>query len=96
MMAKSKYNDKLTPREFEILSVFAYGASTLQQVADKIGIERRTVQTHLHNIYEKLNVTKLHCAILKVFPPSQIDYSLIDKEKTFKNYHNVTIIKEKR
>ena len=76
-MAKSKYSDRLTDREFEILTVFAYEASTLQQVADKLGIGRRTVQTHLNNIYQKLNVTKLHCALMKLFPPTQIDYSLV-------------------
>lgn len=79
MQVKSKYNSKLTQREFEILSFFAYGTSTLGEVANNTGIEICTVRSHLANIYQKLNVGKLHCAIAKVFPPSKVDYSLIER-----------------
>ena len=45
----------LTRREEEILALLAKGCR-YREIADQLGISIRTVSTHLHNIYEKLNV----------------------------------------
>lgn len=47
--------DTLTPREQEILDALAHGLR-YQEIADQLGISRRTVSTHIHNLYEKLHV----------------------------------------
>lgn len=46
----------LTTRELEVLELIATGAST-REVADQLYITRRTVTTHLSNIYQKLGVS---------------------------------------
>jgi DNA-binding CsgD family transcriptional regulator len=47
---------RLTKREIEVLSLIAQGRSS-QEVADTLFVSKRTVDFHLANIYEKLNVT---------------------------------------
>ncbi len=51
--------EDLTPREREILTLIAEGA-TNQQIADTLVIEVGTVKNHVHNILEKLNVSNRH------------------------------------
>ncbi len=46
---------RLTKREIEVLSLIAQGRSS-QEVADALFVSKRTVDFHLANIYEKLNV----------------------------------------
>ena len=46
---------ELTPREVEILTQVAKGASNAQ-IAEKLFIKDTTIKTHLNNIYKKLNV----------------------------------------
>lgn len=47
--------DRLTPRETEILQGLADGFST-ERLADKLGISRNTLRTHVQNILFKLKV----------------------------------------
>ena len=49
-------NVRLTRREVEILSLIVEGHSS-KTVADLLFVSKRTVDFHLDNIYEKLNVT---------------------------------------
>jgi len=49
-------NVRLTKRELEILSLIVEGHSS-KQVADMLFVSKRTVDFHLDNIYEKLQVT---------------------------------------
>lgn len=46
-------DEKLTPRERAILSLIAQGL-LLKQIAERSGIERNTVRSHLRRAYEKL------------------------------------------
>lgn len=47
--------DKLTPREIDVIELLAQGLSNLE-IANELHIADRTVQTHLSNIYVKLDV----------------------------------------
>jgi predicted ATPase/DNA-binding CsgD family transcriptional regulator/DNA-binding XRE family transcriptional regulator len=63
----------LSPRETEILAIAAEGLAS-KQIASRLGIEPSTVQTHLHRIYEKLQVPSRTAAVtraqkLKLLPP---------------------------
>ena len=46
---------KLTPREEAILRSVSYGSSN-KELAEKFGVSVSTIETHLRNIYEKLQV----------------------------------------
>ncbi|NMC14674.1 MAG: helix-turn-helix transcriptional regulator [Chloroflexi bacterium] len=47
--------NNLTERELEILEILSQGKSN-KELADSLGISENTVEQHLKNIYEKLNV----------------------------------------
>lgn len=47
-------NYHITPREKEILNYLSQGLS-YQEVADELSISIKTLKTHIHNIYKKLN-----------------------------------------
>lgn len=47
--------EPLTPRELEVLRLLA-GAASNREIADRLEISPRTVETHLANIYGKLGV----------------------------------------
>jgi DNA-binding CsgD family transcriptional regulator len=54
---------ELTPAEREVVEEVCAGRSN-PQVAERLGISRRTVETHLRNIYTKLGVpTRLALAV---------------------------------
>jgi non-specific serine/threonine protein kinase len=48
--------DALTPREIEVLRLLAAGL-TDAQIADRLSLSARTVQTHVRSIYSKLDLT---------------------------------------
>ena len=50
-----KPGDLLTEREVEVLKALSKGYSN-QQIAEELYISQRTVQNHLHNIYNKLGI----------------------------------------
>jgi len=56
--------NKLTARELEVLSLIEEGLVT-KEVANKLLISIRTVETHRRNIHEKLGVRNVTAAIHK-------------------------------
>jgi DNA-binding NarL/FixJ family response regulator len=46
---------RLTPREREVLALLAEGLST-RQIARRLGLSDRTVESHIGNVYQKLDV----------------------------------------
>ena len=59
--------NSLTRRELEILQLVAEGLSN-EEISKKIYISRKTVKTHLTNIFDKLNVNNRFKAVLCVMP----------------------------
>lgn len=57
-------SDALTPREIEILQFLAQGLSN-REIAEALYISERTVQTHLTNIFAKMQVSSRLEAVLK-------------------------------
>jgi DNA-binding NarL/FixJ family response regulator len=53
----SATTDHLTPREREVLVLIEQGLSN-KQIAQRLGIEVRTVKNHVHNLLEKLRVQR--------------------------------------
>ena len=51
-----EHYDELTEREREILTLIASGM-TNQEISDQLTIEVGTVKNHIHNIFDKLNVS---------------------------------------
>jgi len=47
----------ISDRESEVLTLLATGHSN-QEIADRLFISLNTVKTHLHNLYQKLEVTR--------------------------------------
>ena len=56
----------LTEREAEILRILSRG-SRYKEISDQLNISVATVRTHIHNIYEKLQVQSRTDALNKVF-----------------------------
>lgn len=52
---QQKSLDVLTEREIDVLKALAKGYSNIQ-IAESLYISQRTVQNHLHNIYNKLGI----------------------------------------
>jgi len=52
---RAKVRDVLTPREIEIVRMVARGLSN-REVGERLFIGEGTVKTHLHSIYEKLDL----------------------------------------
>jgi DNA-binding NarL/FixJ family response regulator len=59
--------EKLTKREREMLDLLAKGYR-YKEIADQLYISFETVRTHIHNIYEKLQVQSRTEALNKMFP----------------------------
>jgi len=62
--------DKLSAREQEILSFLSKGYR-YKEIAAKLFVSIETVRKHIHNIYEKLQVSSRTDAINKVYPNKQ-------------------------
>ncbi|MDX1931764.1 MAG: response regulator transcription factor [Capsulimonadales bacterium] len=56
LSSETAQNVKLTKREIEVLTLVIEGKSS-KEVADLLFVSKRTVDFHLANIYEKLDVT---------------------------------------
>jgi DNA-binding NarL/FixJ family response regulator len=50
--------DRLTAREREVLSLMAQGTSN-RHIGEDLFIDRKTVETHVSNIFAKLNLTRV-------------------------------------
>lgn len=57
---------QLSPREKEILALLAKGY-LYKEIAGQLGLSVETVRTHIHNIYEKLQVRTRTEAVMKVY-----------------------------
>jgi DNA-binding NarL/FixJ family response regulator len=66
-LAQNTDMGKLTRREREMLDLLAKGYR-YKEIADQLFISFETVRTHIHNIYEKLQVQSRTEALNKVFP----------------------------
>lgn len=55
-MDPGRATDRLSSREFAVLRLIAQGRAN-KEIAIELGISLRTVEGHLHNIFEKLRVT---------------------------------------
>lgn len=63
---KSGFEDPLSPRELEILSLLGNGL-VKKEVAQELSISFHTVATYIRRIYEKLDVQNAPAAISKAF-----------------------------
>lgn len=53
---------RLTGREVELLQLLARGCTYIQ-VADRLGMSVHTVESHVKNVYRKLNVHSARAAV---------------------------------
>ncbi len=60
----SHENEKLSPREVEVLNLLARGY-LYKEIAESLHITLRTVNTHIYRIYEKLHVCSRSQAVAK-------------------------------
>jgi DNA-binding NarL/FixJ family response regulator len=67
VVEQNKDMEKLTNREREMLDLLAKGYR-YKEIADQLSISFETVRTHIHNIYEKLQVQSRTEALNKAFP----------------------------
>ena len=57
-------NQKLTPRESQVLELIASGC-TYSQTAERLGISLHTVTSHIKNLYRKLDVHSAAAAVMR-------------------------------
>jgi DNA-binding CsgD family transcriptional regulator len=69
-------NVKLTKREVEVLTLVIEGKSS-KEVADLLFVSKRTVDFHLANIYEKLQVTNRVQAFREATRRGLIPFSIV-------------------
>ena len=55
-------NTRLTCRETEVLQLLARGCTYIQ-VGDRLGMSVHTVESHVKNVYRKLNVHSARAAV---------------------------------
>lgn len=73
---ESAQNVKLTKREVEVLTLVIEGKSS-KEVADLLFVSKRTVDFHLANIYEKLQVTNRVQAFREATRRGLIPFSIV-------------------
>ncbi len=59
-----QYTEELHPREIEVLKLVARGASN-REIAGQLRLSERTVQTHLTNVFKRLQVSSRTEAVLQ-------------------------------
>jgi DNA-binding NarL/FixJ family response regulator len=81
-LENSQNSAELHPREVEVLTLAAKGVGN-KKIGDRLGISERTVQTHMVNIFRKLNVTTRTEAVLHALREGWLTLdSLENEEKT--------------
>ena len=68
---------KLTKREIEVLTLVIEGKSS-KEVAEQLFVSKRTVDFHLANIYDKLNVTNRVQALREAMRQGLIPFRITD------------------
>ena len=71
---------KLTKREGEVLTLVIEGKSS-KEVADQLFVSKRTVDFHLANIYDKLNVTNRVQAFREATRRGLISFQIVGGSK---------------
>jgi DNA-binding NarL/FixJ family response regulator len=66
--ARALLMHRLTPREREVLHLLCQGLQTLE-IADKLGVSKHTVRTHLGSVLVKLGANSRAGALVKYFNP---------------------------
>lgn len=69
---------ELTPKKHKILTLIAYGY-TDKEVAQKMNMSQRTVQTHIASIIDKLNARNRVNAVVKYLQLNP-DWKIYEKE----------------
>ncbi len=76
-LSKTEFEQLLTERELEVLSLLAEGR-VKKEIAERLQISLSTVVTHVTHIYEKLNATNAPSAIAKAFQLGILPISKLD------------------
>ena len=76
LSSEAAQNVKLTKREVEVLTLVIEGKSS-KEVADLLFVSKRTVDFHLANIYEKLQVTNRVQAFREATRRGLIPFSIV-------------------
>ncbi len=76
-LSKSEFEQLLTERELEVLSLLAEGR-VKKEIAERLHISISTVVTHVSHIYEKLNAPNAPAAIAKAFQMGILPLSKLD------------------
>jgi len=77
-------NIRLTSRETEVLRLLARGCTYIQ-VGDRLSVSVHTVESHVKNIYRKLNAHSARAAVwraaeLRLFGESAVMYPTVQGE----------------
>ncbi|QCU89331.1 response regulator transcription factor [Thiomicrorhabdus sediminis] len=64
-MANHSWKEKLTERELEATELVLQ-SKTNKEIAESLSITERTVKAHLHNVFEKLDVSDRLALVLKI------------------------------
>ena len=75
---------RLTSREAEVLQLLARGC-TYSQIGDRLGVSLHTVESHVKNVYRKLEVHSARAAVwrameLRLFGESAVMYATVQGE----------------
>ena len=76
-LSKNEFEQLLTERELEVLSLLAEGR-VKKEIAERLHISITTVVTHVTHIYEKLNAPNAPSAIAKAFQMGILPLSKLD------------------
>src|SRR5207244_8844786 len=80
----------LTPREIEVLTLIARGASN-RQVAQALNITPKTASTHIERIYTKIGASTRSTATLFAVQHGLLDPSLREACAPIPDYHSTPV-----